>query len=100
MNKPDINSILETLKVDRQTRNPYGRVNLELKNSTEKLYLQKVKIIDDVYDMGGAYWDFAPNNPVFCAFNAAGTIMLFTRAIDRKSAKQRLYVVFGVRFYS
>jgi hypothetical protein len=60
-----------------------------------RLYLQRVRFVDQCYDRGGAYWG-APAD-LWCAFagNAEDVIetMIFVRAGDRNAAKAAVLAV-------
>ena len=52
------------------------------------LYLQRLRMIDGDYDTGGAYWGGTPGQPMWCAFSADLSVMIFTRAATREEAKR------------
>jgi hypothetical protein len=59
----------------------------------ERLHLQRLRFIDQCYDVGGAYWG-CPDN-VYCAFSPDDTeneftIMVFARGANREEAKKAI----------
>lgn len=98
---PNINKMLQQDAATSRFNSSIGRPNLELKGSKEKLYLQRVKLDEEKKDTGGYSWATIFNSGrLYSAFNAAGTVQLYITAPDRKQAKRKLYVVFGVRFFN
>lgn len=50
-----------------------------------KLHLRRLQWVDGDYDEGGAYWGHG--EPIWWAYDDAGTIEMFTRARNRIRAK-------------
>lgn len=64
-----------------------------LKGTPERLHLQRLRFVDQAYDVGGAYWGTPAN--VWCAFSPDTTtneapIRVFVRANSRAVAKQHV----------
>ena len=51
------------------------------------MYLQRVRLVDGDYDLGGAYWGGPPSLPLFCAWAEDDEARVFVRAKDRNVAK-------------
>ena len=51
--------------------------------------LQRVKLIDGDYDLGGAYWG-GGGEPLFCAWAEGIEARVFVRAKDRRAAKLKV----------
>ena len=51
------------------------------------MYLQRVRLVDGDYDLGGAYWGGPPSLPPFCAWAEDDEARVFVRAKDRNVAK-------------
>jgi hypothetical protein len=68
-----------------------GRSN-QKEGTPERLHLQRLRMVDQAYDTGGAYWGMG--TPLYCAFSPEDTenevpIRLFLRATDRHEAKEK-----------
>lgn len=49
------------------------------------MYLQRVRLVDGGYDLGGAYW--GGSDPLFCAWAENDEARVFVRAKDHNAAK-------------
>ena len=86
---------------------PMGRNNiLPLnKQTTGKLQLCKLQLVDYDYDKGGAYWGRSPSHGDM--FHAEGlldneneTTIIFVRALTRQKAKEEIRKILpNVKFY-
>ena len=64
-----------------------------LKGTPERLHLQRLRFVDQAYDVGGAYWGMPAD--VWCAFSPDSTtnespIRVYVRADSRAVAKKRV----------
>ncbi len=66
---------------------PMGRVSDLPEDTTEKLYLRRMRLYDGCYDKGGAYWG-APDT-MWCAWDSDGRA-LYVRAHSRGAAKAKV----------
>jgi hypothetical protein len=70
----------------------------DLPTEPVKLYLQRVRLDSGGYDPGGAYWGHG--EPLYVAFDLAGDVQHFVRAVDRPMAKRLVAEkIKGARFY-
>lgn len=90
----NINTILAqpcNLAADRYGAS-MGRRN-RTEGEPERLHLQKMRVQDYGYDVGGAYWGCdSSSGSMWCAFSPKDTlnefpIRVFVRALDREAAK-------------
>lgn len=71
----------------------------------ERLHLQRLRFIDQCYDVGGAYWGMPAN--LYCAFSPDNTendvpVMVFARGANREEAKKAILAQLpgdGWKFY-
>lgn len=96
---PDINSILamKCHKACGPRGADMGRPNKI--GEPQRLYLQRVRFIDECYDHGGAYWGMPAD--LWCAFAGSAEdvidTMIFVRAKDRNAAKAAVMEVIDER---
>ena len=89
----DINRLLKASPVGSVRGAPMGRCNwglTEHRNRPMMMYVQRVKLIDGDYDLGGAYWGGPPSLPLFCAWAEDDEARVFVRAENRNAAKLRV----------
>lgn len=93
MPTPNINKILRASPVSCARGAPLGAGSFH--ECGQRLYLQRVRLVDGCYAPDGTYW--GAGVPLWCAFNTAdgefATAMgtrIYTRAITRQQAKQRI----------
>jgi len=80
-------------KVHSKYGAPMGRTATLPIDTSDKLYLRRVPMVDGVYDPGGAYWGLPAY--LYCAWNSAGRAR-YCRASNRTAAKKLLP---NARFY-
>ena len=96
---PNINTILALPCNNASSRfgASMGRRSL-CEGKPERLHLQRMRFVDQCYDVGGAYWG-CPDN-VYCAFSPDNTenetpIRVFVRGKDREDAKRNVLEALG-----
>lgn len=83
-------------RVDCKYGAPMGRRTIK-DNTSAKVRLFRVRMVDYAYDVGGAYWGMSVM-PVYAAIGEG--FQFFTRAMDREHAKVRIQGEFpNLRFY-
>lgn len=82
----DINKTLREHPVNCRCGSPMGSANVQ-GDSTEKLYLQRIRLDSGGYDPSGTYW--GSGQPLYCAFGEDGTESYY-RAWSREEAKQKV----------
>ena len=85
----DINAKLKASNASSVRGAPMGRADWGLAEHRERhmvMNLQRVKLIDGDYDLGGAYWG-GGGDPLFCAWAEDDEARVFVRAKDRGAAK-------------
>ena len=88
----DINAKLKANTVSSFRGAPMGRADWGLAEHREHhmvMNLQRVKLIDGDYDLGGAYWG-GGGEPLFCAWAEGIEARVFVRAKDRRAAKLKV----------
>ena len=76
--------------VNCQYGSPMGRCNsLPPADQKVRLRLTRARLIDGVYDQGGAYWGAVPFTTIFCGHNKAG-VRIYVRAADSSSAAAKI----------
>ena len=88
----DINAKLKADTVSSFRGAPMGRADWGLAEHREHhmvMNLQRVKLIDGDYDLGGAYWG-GGGEPLFCAWTEGIEARVFVRAKDRDAAKLKV----------
>ena len=86
----DINAKLKADPVNCSLGAPMGRLAwglIEYRGRPMMMYLQRVRLVDGDYDLGGAYWGGPPSLPLFCAWAEDDEARVFVRAKDRTAAK-------------
>ena len=86
----DINAKLKADPVNCSRGADIGRRDWGLIEHHERpmtMYLQRVRLVDGDYDLGGAYWGGPPSLPMFCAWAEDDEARVFVRAKDRTAAK-------------
>ena len=89
----NINAELKSIPVSCYRGAPMGRADWGLIEHRERpmmMYLQRVRLIDGDYDLGGAYWGGHPDEPLFCAWAECVEARVFIRAKDRTLAKREV----------
>lgn len=76
------------VKVSSRFGAPMGRGTTLPKETTEKLYLQRVPFVDGDYDPGGAYW--GGGQPLWCAWDSEGDYVFVRAGSSRESAKKEV----------
>ena len=72
--------------VNCQYGSPMGRCNsLPPADQKVRLRLTRARLIDGVYDQGGAYWGATPRISIYCGWNQSG-VRIYVRAADSASA--------------
>ena len=96
---PNINKILALPCNNASSRfgASMGRCS-QKEGNPERLHLQRMRFVDQCYDVGGAYWGMPEN--VYCAFSADNTenespIRVFVRGKDREDAKKNVLEALG-----
>ena len=88
----NINAKLKADTVPSFSGAPMGRADWGLAEHREHhmvMNLQRVKLIDGDYDLGGAYWG-GGGEPLFCAWAEGIEARVFVRAKDRRAAKLKV----------
>lgn len=68
-------------------------------DEAEDLYLQKLEMVDGVYDKSGTYWgNSVVEGPVFAAFSSTMNTVLYVRAWKRLEAKNKILQDYDVTF--
>ena len=89
----DINANLKAANAVTQRGAAIGRHAWgldEYRNRPMMMYLQRVRLIDGGYDLGGAYWGGHSDEPLFCAWAECVEARVFIRAKDRTLAKRKV----------
>ena len=89
----NINAELKSSPVSCSRGAPMGRANWGLIEHRERpmmMYLQRVRLIDGDYDLGGAYWGGHPSDLLFCAWAEDVDARVFVRAKNRMLAKREV----------
>ncbi len=84
----NINERLRKLQVGSKYGAQMGRTNY-CDNETAKVYLQAIFFQDGDYDLGGAYWG-GGGEPLWCAMDEDGDVLIFLRAPNREDAIESL----------
>jgi hypothetical protein len=94
---PNINKILRNDPVSCRRGSPMGQATWH--DSDSPLYIQRVRLTDDVYAPDGTYWGLPSN--LWCAFNgdddrfAAGHgTRIYVRAEYRDEAKRKVLALY------
>ena len=85
----DINAKLKAAPAYSVRGAPMGRMNWGMNDHYKRpmmMYLQRVRLVDGDYDLGGAYWG-GGSKPLFCAWSEDDEARVFVRAKDRTAAK-------------
>ena len=88
----NINAKLKADNVSSVRGAPMGRLAWGLIEHRERpmmMYLQRVRLVDGGYDLGGAYWG-GGGEPLFCAWAEDIEARVFVRAKDRRAAKLKV----------
>lgn len=90
---PDINKILKAEYVPGQNSrgSPMGTANY-LQEPENKMYVQRIRMIDGDYSGDGTYWGGKPSEPLYCAFDAEGQNRLYYRGKTREAAIKALLI--------
>ena len=98
----DINAKLKADPVNYSRGAPMGRRDWGLSEHRwcpMMMYLQRVRLVDGDYDLGGAYWG-GGGDPLFCAWSEDDEARVFVRAKDRNAAKLKVREQFpNARFF-
>lgn len=85
MSTPDINKILKARPVQQRYGAPLG-AKCHLLAPENKMYVQRVQMVDGDYSWDGTYWGGYPSPPLYCAFDVEGQNRLYYRGKTRKEA--------------
>ena len=86
----DINAKLKAAPTYSVRGANMGRMNWGMNDHYKRpmmMYLQRVRLVDGDYDLGGAYWGGPPSLPLFCAWAEDDEARVFVRAKDHNAAK-------------
>lgn len=85
MSTPDINRILRADPRPCKYGAPMGSSGWDDREDDEApVYLQRLRLVDGDYGADGTYWGCGA--PLWCAFNAEGTLRRYVRAATRPKA--------------